>query len=111
MKQYHFGDVVLTNFPYIAGGGAKQRPALVLIDTGDDDLILAAITSKTFRKSSYDVTFNDWKKAQLLFPSTVRVHKILTQEKGNLTGLLGQISQKDSINIQSMMKKLFAEIL
>ena len=109
MKKYTFGDVVLTVFPYVSGGTAKQRPALVLRDTGDDDMIIALITSKTFRHSTYDVKITDWQQAKLLFPSTVRVHKILTQEKSGLLGQLGKITPRDITSVQSAVQKLWIQ--
>lgn len=44
MIKYKFGDVVLVVFSQ-ADGSRKQRPALVVLDTGDDDIVLAPITT------------------------------------------------------------------
>lgn len=110
MKKYTFGDVVLTLFPYVSGGYAKQRPALVLIDTGDDDVVLASITSKTFHRSVYDVKLTEWQRAQLLFPSTVRVHKLITQEKTKLAGQLGKITGKDLTNVRAVIEKFWKSL-
>jgi len=41
MMIYSFGEIVLISFPYL--DTTKQRPALVILDTGDDDFILAPI--------------------------------------------------------------------
>jgi mRNA interferase MazF len=40
MINYQPGDLVLVAFPF-TGGGSKVRPALVLLDTGDDDILVA----------------------------------------------------------------------
>ncbi|MFA5995861.1 MAG: type II toxin-antitoxin system PemK/MazF family toxin [Patescibacteria group bacterium] len=106
MKTFSCGDVVLTSFPFTGDDGAKQRPALVLVDTGDNDCILAVITSK-IRTSSYDVNLTDWKKAKLLFPSIARIHKIYTKEKSTIIGTLGNITKKDLYDVQRVIKKLF----
>ncbi|MEK7989761.1 MAG: hypothetical protein VSS52_002045 [Thiotrichaceae bacterium] len=44
MMIYSFGEIVLISFPYL--DTTKQRPALVILDTGDDDFILAPIASQ-----------------------------------------------------------------
>lgn len=110
MKTYSCGDVVLTTFPFTSGSGTKQRPALVLVDTGDDDCILALITSKT-RSGTYDVNLSDWKKSNLLFPSVVRVHKLYTIGKSTILGTLGRATTNDLKHVQSALRKLWNNIL
>jgi mRNA interferase MazF len=39
MVTHRGGEVVLIAFPYSDATGAKQRPALVLTDAGDADVI------------------------------------------------------------------------
>jgi mRNA interferase MazF len=72
------GDVILLEFPY-SGAGGKHRPALVLLDTGDSDVVVARITSQAGR-DAFDITINDWKEAGLKLPSIVRIHKLATLE-------------------------------
>ena len=49
MTTYQPGDVVLLAFPFTDGVRQKQRPALVLLDTGDPDIVVARITGPTQR--------------------------------------------------------------
>lgn len=109
MKNYALGDVVLTSFPFASGGAGKQRPALVLIDTGDADMILAVITSKT-QRSAYDVKLADWQQAGLLFPSAVRAHKILTKEKTTVVGVLGRLTARDLRLVRTAVQQLWRSI-
>lgn len=109
MKSYSFGDVVLTSFPFASGGAGKQRPALVLVDTGDSDMILAVITSKT-QRSAHDVKLADWQQAGLLFPSTVRAHKVLTKEKATIVGLLGRLTAGDLRLVRTSVQQLWSSI-
>jgi mRNA interferase MazF len=106
MKSYAFGDVVLTSFPFASGGAGKQRPALVLVDTGDADIILAVIASKT-QRSAQDVKLADWQQAGLLFPSTVRVHKVLTKEKTTIVGVLGKVTPSDLRIVRTSVQQLW----
>ncbi len=43
MKRYQPGEIVLLLFPFTDMGGAKRRPALVLLDTGDIDIVVARV--------------------------------------------------------------------
>ena len=40
------GDLVLVDFPFTTGGPGKPRPALVVLDTGDADVVLARVTTQ-----------------------------------------------------------------
>jgi mRNA interferase MazF len=51
---YQAGDVVLVDFPFTVSGPGKPRPALVILDTGDADLLLARVTTQS-RVTTYDV--------------------------------------------------------
>lgn len=42
---YLGGEIVLLSFPFADATGTRRRPALVLLDTGDEDLVVARITS------------------------------------------------------------------
>jgi len=44
---YKAGDLVLVAFPYASGSEAKKRPALVILDTGDADVVVARVTTQT----------------------------------------------------------------
>jgi hypothetical protein len=49
MAAYRFGDILLLSFPFTGGIGSKRGPALVLLDTGDADVLVARITSQSAR--------------------------------------------------------------
>jgi mRNA interferase MazF len=69
--QYERGDLVLIAFPFSSTTETKQRPALVLLDTGDEDILVARVTTQS-NTTPFDVTIRDWKAAGLLAPSTIR---------------------------------------
>ncbi|RPI15633.1 MAG: type II toxin-antitoxin system PemK/MazF family toxin [Ignavibacteriae bacterium] len=109
MINYKFGDVVLLSFPYTDSSNNKKRPAMVLLDTKDDDIIVSRITSK-INESEYDSEIKDWKLAGLLFPSTTRLHKIATINKELVERKLGEFSKNDSEKAAGIVKKLFGSI-
>ncbi|MBI3582652.1 MAG: type II toxin-antitoxin system PemK/MazF family toxin [Nitrospinae bacterium] len=45
MTSYKLGDIVLVDFIQ-SDGERKRRPALVILDIGDSDIVLAPITTK-----------------------------------------------------------------
>ncbi len=64
METYQTGEVILLLFPFSDTAGSRRRPALVLLDTGDEDIIVARITSQIAR-SEFDVELTDWQPAGL----------------------------------------------
>jgi mRNA interferase MazF len=80
MEHFQPGEVVLLSFPFSDAFRAKRRPALVLRDTGDEDVIAARITSQV-SQTALDIELADCEAANLILPSWVRVHKLATLQK------------------------------
>ena len=80
MKAYRSGEIVLLSFPFADTTGAKRRPALVILDTGDEDIIVVRVTSQA-AQTAFAAELMEWEQAGLLLPSVVRVHKVATLEK------------------------------
>ncbi len=102
---YRPGDVLLLKFPFTNGIGVKRRPALVLADVGDADIIVARVTSQRVT-SPYDVTVSEWQQAGLLLPSVVRVHKVATVSKELVDRSLGRLSQGDMARVRAVLHDL-----
>ena len=73
------GEIVLVMFPFTDMVRAKRRPALILLNAGDDDILIARVTSAP-AAGEVDVTLTAWSAAGLLLRSTVRLHKLATLE-------------------------------
>jgi len=75
MTTYSRGDIVLVNFTFADESGVKRRPAIIVssetYNNGRDEVIIAAITSRTDRALLGDHLIADWQGAGLLFPSVV----------------------------------------
>ena len=78
-----FGEVVLIRMQFHQTTGVKIRPAVVLLDTGDDDFVAAPITSQ-LRHTDYDLFLEDWRAAGLNVASCVRVHKLSVLPKADI---------------------------
>ena len=105
MIKYKFADVVLVVFTQ-TDGSRKQRPALVVLDTGDEDIVLAPITT-TERKSKGDHKIKDWKQSGLLLSSWVRLAKIACLSKNDIRRQLGTFSPADKKQTASVWSKLY----
>ena len=100
------GDLVLIAFPFAGGEGAKRRPALVLVDHGDSDVLLARVTTKAY-ESEYDVPLADWRSAGLLARSVVRLHKLATLERALVERTLGRLSPGDRERVGVVLANAF----
>jgi len=100
---------VLVAFPFASAAEAKRRPGLVLLDTGDADLVVARVTSQTAR-DAFDIQIVEWQKAGLMLPSVARVHKLAALEKSLVERRLGTLTTDDWANVLSKVKQLWASI-
>jgi len=48
MTNYNFGDIILLKFPHVDLQYASKRPAIVLYDSGDKDVLVARITTQEY---------------------------------------------------------------
>jgi mRNA interferase MazF len=85
----------------------KQRPALVIADTGDADVLLARITTQ-LHSDAFDVKVNDWKISGLLAPSVVRLHKLATIEKRLISRQMGTLTPSDRHAVAAAIRSLLA---
>jgi mRNA interferase MazF len=107
MTTYQRGEILLVRFPYVSGTKQSLRPALVVLDTGDSDVLLARITTQIHR-TPHDIAIADWKGAGLLVASNVRLHKLATLEKRLVDRQLGHLQATDQQNIGAVLRSLFA---
>jgi mRNA interferase MazF len=106
MQQYSFGAIVLLAFPFSNSMGAKRRPALVLLDTGDQDIVVARVTSQAVR-SPFDVNIVAWQQAGLLLASIVRVDKLATLEKRLIERQMGSLNDDDRNRVRAALQQLW----
>jgi mRNA interferase MazF len=109
MPSYSFGEVLLLSFPFSDTVGVKRRPALVLLDTGDNDLLVARITGQ-LAQTQFDVGLQEWKQAGLRLASVVRLHKLATLEKQLVERSLGNLSEVDIQQVQATLQRLLQAI-
>jgi mRNA interferase MazF len=107
MTTYQAGDLLLVDFPFTATGPGKPRPALVMLDTGDADVLLARVTTQS-QGTPFDVPIAAWQQAGLLAPSIVRLHKLATLAKNRVHKHLGSLGAADRQSVASVLLKIAA---
>ncbi len=94
------GDVVLLDYPFSAGGGAKVRPALVVQNDRDNqrltNTIVVQITSVTRRSLEptqvlIEISSADGQQTGLRQDSVVNCVNILTLDQGKILRKLGTL--------------------
>ncbi len=108
-SSFRAGDVVLVTVPFTDGTGGKRRPAVVLLDVGDADVVVAPITSR-LRPSTYHVDIVEWESAGLLKPSLVRLHKPATVDRTLVEQRLGRLHLADRRRLDTGLNGLQADI-
>lgn len=106
MTAYNFGDIVLVGFPHSDLQGVSKRPALVLYDSGDQDVLVARITTQEYRTEA-DYKIIDWRKSGLLAESFVRLGKQATIEKKYIIRKLGALAEPESETIKSILRRIY----
>ena len=108
-ESYRPGEVVLVDFPHTDGIGSSLRPAVVLMDVGDDDIVIARVT-RQFSGDQFDVPLNHWPAAGLLYPSFVRPQKLATYLKRLVERRLGVLSRGDWARLREAVQRIWANI-
>ncbi len=101
------GDLVLLAFPYTSGTQSKDRPALILLDTGDADVVVARVTTQP-ASTRFDVSLAEWQASGLLALSTVRLHKVATLEKSRIRRVLGALQPADRQRVSAILNQMYA---
>ena len=105
MERLVFGDIVLLKFPFTDGKSYKKRPALVINDCDDGDIVVCRITSQIYDTKN-DYYLVNWNEAGLKLPSVVRVHKIATLDKSLVEKRIGKLDKLSKKSITQIIKNL-----
>ena len=107
MTTYKFGDIVLIGFPHTDLQGISKRPALVLFDSGDQDVLVARITTQQYTTEA-DYRIADWKKCGLLAESYIRLGKEATIEKQYVIRQFGTLAVPEINNLKSILRQILS---
>ena len=106
MTTYNFGDIVLIGFPHTDLQGVSKRPAIVLYDSGDQDVLLTRVTTQEYTTET-DYKILDWQKCGLLAESYVRLGKQATIEKRYIVKKFGKLPAPEKNYLKTILRKMF----
>ncbi len=109
MPNYQSGEVLLLALPFADVTTLKLRPVLVILDTGDEDIVVARVTSQITR-TVFDVEIVEWEQAGLLRLSVVRLHKVNTIEKRLVNRRLGILTPSDWTQVREKIQQIWSSI-
>ena len=107
MTAYNLGDIVLIGFPYTDLQGIAKRPAIVLYDSGDQDVLVARVTTQEYTTEA-DYKIREWRKCGLLAESYIRLGKQATIEKRYIIKQLGTISSQEIEALKSILRGILS---
>lgn len=107
MNEFDFGDIVLLRFPFTDGKTYKRRPALVINDFLDGDIIVCRITSQIYNTNN-DIYVENWDKLGLKLPSVIRVHKLATLERDMVEIVMGKVDNSIKERVRAILSNLTA---
>lgn len=107
MDEFVKGDVVVLNFPFSDLSGTKRRPALVLANLDDNDIILCQITSRASDvKYAVRLGKNDFEKGSLSIESAIRPNKIFTADKRLIAYVACKVTQEKLLEVVDMLSTI-----
>ena len=84
-----------------------ERPAIVMYDSGDQDILVARVTAQLYATDS-DYKIVDWQRCGLLAESFIRLGKLATIQKRYAIRQLGALETGEIGELKSMLKKMFS---
>lgn len=106
MTTYNFGEIVLVGFPHTDLQDISKRPALILYDSGDQDILIARITTQEYTTGTV-YKIREWKRCGLLVESFIRISKQATIEKKYVIKPLGTLIESEQNTVKSIINKMF----
>lgn len=108
MTNYKFGHIVLIDFLQ-PDGIKKKRPALIILDIGDSDIVVVPITTRE-RKGTGDYKIKNWQDSGLLLASWVRLAKVSCLARNDINRSLEVITNHDKRKIISLWREIYSFI-
>ncbi len=110
MGRFIKGDIVVMPFPFSDLSSNKKRPAIVLADLKDQDLILAQITSKGI-SDEYAIKINHthFELGNLNKESNVRPNKIFTADKSIILYKIGHLKSEKIDQVTNRVIKILMD--
>lgn len=103
---YTLGDIVIVAFPFTDLNKTIRRPALIIADIGDEDVLVARITGQK-HETKFEMELKNWTKQGLLLHSYARLSKLATLKRSDIFRKIGRLTDKEILNVRKRLKMLF----
>jgi len=108
MERFVKGDVVVLPFPFTDLSTVKKRPALVVSNSKDNNLILCQITSQQ-RKEAVSLKKEDFSSGLLKQSSFIIPSIIFTIEEMNIEYRAGKLKKEKIKEVQDRLVEIFSK--
>ena len=104
------GDVIVLNYPFSDFSKLKRRPAVVLANSGDEDLLVCLITSQQ-KRDEYAVSIEsgDFAIGSLNYPSIARPNRVATAERAIVLYRVGRLGAEKTEEIVNSLIRLLKQ--
>ena len=106
--RFRAGEIIIAELPFSDQRETKRLPGVVLLDVGDDDIVVARVTSAEAR-SEHDVAIQSWRQAGLSYP-IARLHKLTTFEKTDIVKRIGSLADSDFKKVREAIQRLWSSV-
>lgn len=103
---YILGDIVIVAFPFTDLHKTIRRPALIVADIGDEDVLVARITGQK-HETEFEMELKNWAKQGLLLHSYVRLSKLATLKRSDIFRKMGNLTDEEILELKKKLKMLF----
>ena len=94
MARFIAGDVVILPFPHTNQAGGKKRPAVVLHETKDNDLLVCMITSAAYGSEVIPLDRKNLESSGLRVACAVRPDRLLVVSPDLVVKKTGRLSRE-----------------
>jgi mRNA interferase MazF len=103
MARFVAGDVVILPFPYSDQAGGKKRPAVVLRETRDADLLVCMITSAAYGSESIPLDKKNLESSELRVACSVRPDRLLVISPDLVEKKIGRLSREMTSTVKAAL--------
>jgi mRNA interferase MazF len=103
---YTLGDIVIVAFPFTDLHKTIRRPALIVADIGDEDVLVARITGQE-HETEFEMELKNWAKQGLLLHSYARLSKLATLKRSDIFRKIGNLTDEEILEVKKKLKMLF----
>ena len=103
MARFVAGDVVILPFPHTNQAGVKKRPAVVLHETRDNDLLVCMITSAAYGSETIPLDKKNLESSGLRVACAVRPDRLLVVSPDLVEKKTGRLSREMVTTVKSVL--------